>query len=185
MFRSTSRYIKFKAASSCYRRFQEAQQRSSRLILLLCSSNRSFDRQRIQKHEGTKKPGPSVRLTHSRSRKKNSNREPGYAGLCSLRTHTSSKAFLKGKLCFFFPFSIWEFDTFGCIVSIPRDRAKADALWRNSGLTSKRERSAFPELRITKDRREGNLNSSRTFIFGDFLFRNAQQKQQQRKWHHG
>lgn len=86
------------------------------------------DRQRILKDEGTKKPGPSVRLTHSRRREKNlRDREPGYAGLCSLRTHTSSKAFLKGKLCFF-PFSILEFDTFGCIVSIPRDRAKADAL---------------------------------------------------------
>lgn len=119
MVRSTSRYIKFKAASSCYRRFQEAQQRSSRLILLLCSSNRSFDRQRIQKHEGTKKPGPSVRLTHSRSRKKLKPR----TGICWImfpaHTHVL-QGFFEREIVFFFPFSILEFDTFGCIISIPR-----------------------------------------------------------------
>lgn len=38
------------------------------------------------------------------------------------------QGFFEREIVFFFPFSILEFDTFGCIVSIPRDRAKADNL---------------------------------------------------------
>lgn len=87
------------AGASCYRRFQEAQQRSSRarLILLLYFSDRSFDSISAEdtKRGRTKKPGPSVPLTQQ---KKNSHR----TGICWITVpYTRSPRLLKGKLCFF------------------------------------------------------------------------------------
>lgn len=102
-------------------------------------------------------------------------------GICWIMfSYTRSPGLLKGKLCFFFGLlSLHLGMRYLWAVRILGERAKTPGqcdVIRASPLlgTICPSRIVFQnDPRTGGDDPEGNLNSSRTFIFGDFLFRNA------------